>query len=36
MPELEVAADEDWLARLGVLPSPEEVSGDEYVRAAGL
>ncbi|MGK5682694.1 hypothetical protein [Actinoplanes sp. URMC 104] len=32
MPNLEVAADEAWLACLGVAPGTEDVSGDEYVR----
>ncbi|WIM99879.1 hypothetical protein ACTOB_003546 [Actinoplanes oblitus] len=32
MPNLVVAADQDWLACLGVPPDTEEVSGDEYVR----
>jgi hypothetical protein len=32
VPKLEVAADQAWLACLGVLPETEAVSGDEYVR----
>src|SRR5512142_2720344 len=32
MPKLDVAADEDWLACLGVSPETEGVSGDEYVQ----
>ena len=32
MTGLEVADDQAWLAALGVLPSTEEASGDDYVR----
>lgn len=34
VPVLQVTEDAQWLEVFGVLPQPEDVSGDEYVRKA--